>query len=187
MNDLEIRTLLHCDLIKLRLSDPSTLIIDELGIFEGSFRIDVAVVNGSLHGFEIKSAGDNLDRLPSQQAAYNKVFDRLTLVADEHHVTQAMKILPPWWGLTVAGMRNGVPYVEELWQPRMNNAVDPYALCQLLWRDEALKILARKKMSAGLWSKSRKVMWRKLAKELELEELKLLVRETLKNRSGWRK
>lgn len=187
MNDSEIRSILHGkELSKLTLEDPSTLIVDELGIFEGAFRIDVAVINGSLIGFEIKSGEDRLDRLPSQQEAYGKVFDRLTLVADEHHVKAAMKVVPQFWGLMVAGTRNGEPYIDEFWPPRMNPSVDPFALCQLLWRDEALKILSSRKMSAGLWNKPRKVLWRKLAQEIELDELKFLVRETLKRRSGWR-
>lgn len=157
-----------------------------MGILEGAYRIDAAVINGSMHGYEIKSTLDNLNRLPAQQAAYKKVFDRLTLVADEHHVEAAMKIVPPCWGLMVAGIRNGAPYVEELFQPRINFDVDPYSLCQLLWRDEALKLLSRKKMSAGMWNKPRRALWKKLASEIELVELKGLVRETLKRRRGWR-
>ena len=73
--------------------------MDEFAILEGSGRIDVAVVNSKLHGYEIKSAVDTLERLPSQQESYSKVFDRITLVADERHIPEAVKILPPWWGL----------------------------------------------------------------------------------------
>lgn len=159
--------------------------IDELGIMEGAFRVDVAVVNGKLHGYEIKSAKDNLDRLPTQQSAYNKVFDKLTLVVDERHVENAVKLVPPCWGLMVAGVRNGSPYLDEIWPARLNFAVDPYVLCQLLWREEALAILRSKKLSLGLWNKPRKVLWRKLANNIELEELKKLVRNTLKSRTKW--
>lgn len=187
MHDADIRKILHeVEMQRICALDPTTRVIDELGIFEGKFRIDVAVVNGFLHGFEIKSSEDNLDRLLSQQTAYNKVFDKLTLVADERHVAEAMKLLPPWWGLMVAGMRNGVPYVDEIWTPRLNTEVDPFAICQLLWKEEAMSILSQRKLSAGLWTKRRKVLWETLSFALELTELKQIVRQTLRERENWR-
>ncbi len=187
MHDSDIRKILH-EVVMKRICalEPSTRVIDELGIFEGKFRIDVAVVNGYLHGYEIKSSEDNLVRLDSQQAAYNKVFDKLTLVADEAHVEEAMKVVPPWWGLMVAGLRDGVPYVDEIWAPRLNPQVDPYAICQLLWKEEAMSILSSRKLSAGLWTARRRVLWETLTFSIELKELKEIVRDTLKNRENWR-
>ena len=187
MHDADIRKILHeVEMKRISALDPATRVIDELGIFEGKFRIDVAAVNGFLHGYEIKSAEDNLDRLPSQQTAYNKVFDKLTLVADERHVEEAMKVVPSFWGLMVAGVRDGVPYIDEIWAPRLNPEVDPYAICQLLWKEEAMSILADRKLSAGLWTKRRRVLWETLTYAIELSELKEIVRETLKNRENWR-
>lgn len=187
MHDADIRKILHeVEIKRICALEPDTRVIDELGIFEGKFRIDVAVVNGFLHGFEIKSAEDNLDRLQSQQTAYNKVFDKLTLVADERHVEQAMKLLPPWWGLMVAGMRNGVPYVDEIWTPRLNPEVDPFSICQLLWKEEAMALLHERKLSAGLWTARRKVLWETLSCALDLNELRSIVRETLRTRENWR-
>lgn len=187
MRDADIRKILHeVEMKRICALDPSTRVIDELGIFEGKFRIDVAVVNGYLHGYEIKSEEDNLLRLESQQSAYNKVFDKLTLVADEHHVEEAMKVVPSFWGLMVAGMRNGVAYVDEIWSPRLNPEVDPYAICQLLWKEEAMSALASRKLSAGLWTARRRVLWETLTSSIELNELKEIVRDTLKNRENWR-
>lgn len=186
MKDADIRSILHqLEIPRVCLNEPDSLVIDELGIMEGAFRVDVAVVNGKLHGYEIKSAKDNLDRLAAQQCAYNKVFDKLTLVVDERHVENAVKLVPPCWGLMVAGLRNGSPYLDEIWPARLNFDVDPYVLCQLLWREEALALLRKKKLSLGLWHKPRKVLWRKLANCVEKEELKTLVRSTLKARTKW--
>lgn len=187
MHDADIRKILHeVEMKRICALDPSTRVIDELGIFEGKYRIDIAVVDGCLSGYEIKSQEDNLDRLQSQQAAYNKVFDRLTLVADEQHVKEAMKVIPSFWGLMVAGVRDGIPYVEEIWPARQNPEVDPYAICQLLWKEEAMSILQERKLSSGLWTSRRKVLWEKLSLALELNELKQIVRETLKQRENWR-
>jgi len=187
MHDADIRKLLHeVEMKRICAADPGTRVIDELGIFEGKYRIDVAAVNGFLHGYEIKSSQDNLDRLPSQQTAFNKVFDKLTLVADERHVEEAMKVLPAWWGLMVAGMRDGSPYIDQIWAPRLNPEVDPFAICQLLWKEEAMSILAERKLSAGLSTKRRRVLWETLSFALELNELKEIVRTTLKERDDWR-
>ena len=54
-NDKTIRGALKDKIRKELSSDPYYRIIEELGIFQGQARIDLAVVNGSIHGFELKS------------------------------------------------------------------------------------------------------------------------------------
>ena len=53
MKDVEIRKSLHSHLecINRRIKD--TIIIDELDLCSGLTRIDVAVVNSTIHGYEI--------------------------------------------------------------------------------------------------------------------------------------
>lgn len=46
------------------------LVVEELGLFHGASRVDLAVVGRSLHGYEIKSDRDSLDRLEQQAADY---------------------------------------------------------------------------------------------------------------------
>src|SRR5580704_6657611 len=79
-------------------------IIDELGVMHGSARVDMAVVNGIIHGFELKSDLDTLRRLPEQMEAYNSVFDQITLVVGKQHVQEAINAAPEWWGITIAKM-----------------------------------------------------------------------------------
>lgn len=187
LKDSDLRRALHAGEIRRHcLREADSRVIDELGIFEGRYRMDVAVVNSGLHGYEIKSAADNLERLPAQQESYNKIFDRIVLVADEKHVEEAFKLLPQHWGLIAASSVSGKPLLKEIWPARQNPHVDAYALCQLLWRDEALSILRKQKLSFGLWSQPRKRLWRVLAESMELSELKTIVRQTLKNRQNWR-
>ena len=61
--DLDIRSALHAKRLRRLKAKPDTLVIDELGLAHASSRIDVAVINGCIHGYEIKSAKDTLDRL----------------------------------------------------------------------------------------------------------------------------
>ena len=64
-NDVEIRLALHSKLKPYRTA-PNTIVVDELGLSHAKARIDVAVINGCVHGYEIKSSLDTLNRLPAQ-------------------------------------------------------------------------------------------------------------------------
>src|SRR5690606_14499419 len=81
------------------ISDQSTVIINELDVCAGSAIMDIVVVNGEIHGFEIKSERDNLKRLPQQISYYNRVFDRVTLVVSSDHLDKAQEMIPEWWGI----------------------------------------------------------------------------------------
>ena len=81
--DVDIRSALRSRLLAKHAADADTVIIDELGVCRGKVRVDVAVVNGMLHGYEIKSDRDNLRRFSGQVDFYGKVLDRATLVVGE--------------------------------------------------------------------------------------------------------
>ena len=186
MRDIDIRWALHKEIIPPIAAETNSLVIDELGICQGDARIDVAVINGKLHGFEIKSERDSLARLPAQTELYSKVFNTVTLVGSDSHIEKATKIVPKWWGLIrVSGPRKNVILSEER-DSQLNNEVDPYALTQLLWREEALKALENRGMDKGLRSKPRRHLWQALADHLPLSSLTEIVRETLKARKSWR-
>jgi hypothetical protein len=187
MGESEIRAVVHDELVtRLFYDDPTTRVVDELVLEQGRHRVDIAAINGELHAFEIKSANDTLDRLSEQQESYNKVFDRITLVVDERHVEQAVKLVQPWWGLVGVSRRDGRAVLDEVWAPRRNFKQDPLALCQLLWREEALSILESNRIARGMRTQNRKRMWAKLASEIPLEKLKVFVRQKLKYRRDWR-
>jgi hypothetical protein len=64
--DSDIRKLLLSHLSSQDEDNPS-LVVEELGLNQGDARIDVAVVNGHLHGYEIKSDRDSLRRFHRQE------------------------------------------------------------------------------------------------------------------------
>jgi len=186
MKELDVRLALYNHEIKSILSQqPMSLVVDELGLLEGTFRVDLAVINSKLHGYEIKSYADNLDRLTSQQETYNRIFDRMTLVADYRHVEKAVKLVPQWWGLIAASEVDGQTVLNDIWPSRQNLNVDPFAMSQLLWRNEALDILAAKDIR-GFRRKPRKIIWKAVSSVLTLDELRAAVRAKLGARRGWR-
>lgn len=187
MNEAQIKAALYqSELARLFSDDPSTRVVEELCILGGKVRVDVSAINGQLHGYEIKSAADNLERLPRQQKHYNKIFDRITLVADEKHVVQAVKIVPPFWGLIAARSTPDGVILNEIWPARQNYEVDPNALVQLLWRDEVLSILKVNGIARGLYKKSRKYLWKVMTSRLDLPIIQSSVRNCLKYRLDWR-
>src|SRR5262245_6458552 len=99
MRDSDVRAATKRMLASLHAGDPFTRIVEEMGVWSGSVRIDVAVINGELHGYELKSERDTLERLPAQAGLYSQVFDRVTLVTADRHLKIAKKTIPRWWGV----------------------------------------------------------------------------------------
>lgn len=188
MKELDVRRLLYQTEIRRVLGDkPGSRVVDELELLRGVVRVDVAVINDMLHGYEIKSAADNLMRLPTQQEHYGKVFEKMTLVADERHIEEAVKIVPQYWGLIAVGMKDGKPHSYEVWPAMTNRSLDKLALAQLLWRDESLELLDYFDLATGIKSKPKKILWQTLARNLTVEQLKTFVCFKLRSRKGWKK
>jgi hypothetical protein len=187
MRDRDVRDALHSKVLKDHHGDPDTLVLDELGLRHGTCRVDVAVVNGYLHGFEIKSDADTLERLSGQVAIYNAVLDQATLVVGERHVEKAKPKLPQWWGIKVATAKgdHGIEF-EDLRSPELNADIDAVALAELLWRPEAAEILRERGAPERLLKRPRAALYGYMAETIELSELRGLIRQRLKSRARWR-
>ncbi len=186
-NDKIILSSLKKELNTRHAHDNKVRIIEELGVQHGTARVDIAVVNGIMHGYEIKSDQDNLERLPEQIDEFSKVFDKITLVVGKRHLYKAMNIVPDWWGITVAKVNNNNSVVfQTIREEEFNDSQIKVSIAKLLWKEEALKILEEKDEARGLYSKPRKIIYEKLATILDIQTLGDKVRETLFFRSNWR-
>ncbi|HUO50183.1 MAG TPA: sce7726 family protein [Candidatus Paceibacterota bacterium] len=186
-NDAVIREALIAQLSE-KYSSSQYRIIPELGVQHGAARIDVAIVNGILHGFEIKSDKDTLLRLRDQRDYYNHVFDQVTLVVGKTHLFDAIKIVPDWWGLQLAKkIEDGSVIFQTIREARDNQFQDGVSVARLLWRQEALDLLENMGQAKGVRSKPREEVYVRLANSLELEPLKQRVRHVLQYcRQDWR-
>ncbi|MGL5220719.1 MAG: sce7726 family protein [Plesiomonas shigelloides] len=187
MKDIDVRKAVHSKILKDHHKDPHTLIIDEFTMNLGASRADIAVINGIMHGYELKSQRDNLLRLPSQIEHYSSIMDKVTLVVSECHAESAINMIPDWWGVKIVtqGLRNGI-HLKTIRTDRKNPNVNKLSLAMLLWKDELLLILEQLGKERGLKSKPRRVLWSILADTLSINELRSTVRETLKARKDWR-
>lgn len=187
MRDIDIRRELLREMNRLHDGDIDTLIMPELGLCQGLARVDLAVVNGSIHGYEIKSEQDTLARLPGQADIYSRALEFVTIIASPSHAKKIEDIIPSWWGIWAAFQREDRVQLEILKEACPNPKIDPFALAQLLWREEALEALTDRGLAAGLRSKPRVELWRRLASQLTIEELGDTVRACLKRRGAtWR-
>ncbi len=94
MNDPEIRALLYPLLL-------GGVRIDELPT--GTTRADVVhITEHFMHGYEVKSDGDTLQRVANQLRCYGEVYDFVTFVVTEKHLAKLLPLLPAWVGVLVA-------------------------------------------------------------------------------------
>ncbi|MEQ9609076.1 MAG: sce7726 family protein [Kiloniellaceae bacterium] len=186
MRDLDVRLAVRAKLEKKYYHDQDTRIVEEMGVWAGSVRIDIAVINGELQGFELKSARDNLQRLPEQARLYSMVFDRVTLVSAERHQEDAINLVPQWWGITSAlERRDGGVTLKRIRSARRNPAISPHQVARLLWKSEALSILENYGLDRGVRSATMDGMAKKLADTIPSQVLLREVRQVLKFRSDW--
>ncbi len=183
--DCDIRLALEANLVLVHGDEPDTIIRHEVGICAGARRIDMALLNGELAGYEIKSDVDTLARLAGQAEAYGSVLDRATLVTTRRHLDGALSLLPSWWGIIVAHAESGSIILEAFRSPRLNSEHDPFSLAQLLWKEEALDELQLRGLARGLSGKARHYIWAALADTVSVSELRSIVRSRLKARPTW--
>ena len=185
IRDCDIRLALEAKLVQQHGDEPNTLIRHEVGICAGKRRIDVALVNGELTGYEIKSDMDTLVRLTGQAEAYGSVLDRAILVTTQRHLDRALVMLPNWWGIIVAHVEQSNIRLEIFRDPGLNDKHDAFSLAQLLWREEALDELRLREMGLGLSNKARHYVWTALVDAISVNDLRSIVRTRLKARPEW--
>ena len=184
LGELSLRTFLHFRLEEQhQIGSDAVLIIDEMGVCQGKARIDVAVVNGKLHGYEIKSERDNLRRLAAQAEMYNRVFDEITLVCCCQHTKDALEVIPSWWEVLEILPAGPSLTFETVRDGTVNPNKDARALVEFLWRDEAMALLQERHPLRGFRSKPRRVVWDKICELFTMDEIANAVYAHLKARA----
>jgi hypothetical protein len=185
MKDPCIRQLLKDTELQHFFNDSNSRVVDELSLPVAKARIDVAVINGSLHGYEIKSASDTLQRLPSQIEAYTKVFDYLSIVTESKYHERILDFIPYWIGLIICDEKKGVKTIKQVRRAKLNKEKQGFFIAKLLWREELIDCLTeylipfRKKDRNWLLCEA-------LASSLDVNVVSCIVREKLKKRADWK-
>jgi hypothetical protein len=187
MNDQQIRTSFHSNWLRKHHDDTKTMVINELGLNHGKNRADIAIINGRLIGYEIKSDIDSLRRLSEQIKSYDAIFDRSYLIVTNRHLQDAVAILPEWWGIILAseGKRGGVSF-KITKKSKINSNVDNYTVAKLLWRTEAQEILSTLGVGGKQIRENRENLYGYIVNKMNSAELRRIVRFYLTRRTNWR-
>lgn len=160
-------------------------VVEELQIELGAARVDIAVISQQLQAFELKSDLDNFGRLHNQIHAYNRVFDRITIVTGPQYRQGALEVVPSWWGVIQAErLEDGAIRLIEVRAAQANQLQEPRSIASFLWREEASDAVRAR---LGVEPKSRAgrhELQALLAEGLVLDELKEVVTGRLRTRTG---
>jgi hypothetical protein len=180
--DRSIRSHLRWRLERETQGAADTVVVDELGVAGGLARLDLAVLNGVIHGFEIKSESDSLARLPHQIEHFSDVADFMTLVVVDQFEASALEAIPGWWGLAIARRRGKAVFFEMRRECAPNPAVVVPSFLEFLWRDEAYALLAEHGSVHRLKTATKDRLYRELAQQITWGKLHDLVLRTLRLR-----
>lgn len=159
------------------------VIMDELRFDRGSARVDVAVVNGLIDGFEIKSDRDSLERLERQAALYGNVADRMTLVVGEKHYDEALALIPEWWGVILAKSQGDSCKLKNLRKGSRNRSHNLEALVNMLERHELVTLLSLHSLEKGASRKIYSELADTAARCINAKDISAFVKRVLKIRA----
>ncbi len=167
---------------------PDDVLIDELGFvnlrpgrsIDNAFRADLALANGRLVGFEIKSGSDSLKRWPSQCEAYFRVFDEVWLCTHGRHLEKALTMTPKNAGVLLVDDLGGLAILRSA---KKNDSASAYDVTGLLWRDELDEMC----LMSGIKCLSRDTkadVRVKVAQSISLSEIRAFTLKKLKARKS---
>jgi hypothetical protein len=159
------------------------VIVDELRVDRGSARIDVAVVNGLIDGFEIKSDKDTLGRLERQAMLYGEIADRMTLVVGERHLDEAAQLIPDWWSITLARPHGETCKLKTLRKGRRNRSLSPWSLVNMLERHELTTLLSIHSLQKGASRQIYSELAETASSRINANEIAVFVKRVLKVRA----
>lgn len=183
MKDPEIREILKRTELNCYINDNDTIVVDELILPIAKARIDIAVVNGSFYGFEIKGSGDSLARLDNQIRSYTKIFDYLSIVTEKKYTKKILEKYPKWIGvIECCDSEKSLRYFRR---PKRNKKIEGAYIANLLWKPEILEIIEERRLKINKATRNW-LLCEFLAANIEVNELSNIVRTKIKSRTDWR-
>lgn len=184
LNDIKVRMLLLDELNSKYKDCRDTRIINELGLENGSSRVDVAVVNGIIHGYEIKSDLDTLNRLPRQMEYYNRAFERMTIVVSRKYIKEVKELVPNWWGIKT--ISSDQTKLIDIRKGRKVSTQDPELIIKLLWKKELEGLIDHLNLPKSYKKMRKNQLLTLLMKEADFYTIRSYVYSVLKSRENWR-
>ncbi len=183
ISERQLRVLLR-DHLQSQTVEPGARLFEELAIEQGSARVDLAVVGSKIEAYEIKSDFDSFSRLHNQIHAYNRVFDRITIVTGTVYTAAALELMPSWWGVWSVIHRTNESLELNVVRSALDNPNQSLrSMAMFLWRDEAFAILKAETGTAPPKRSTKRELHDWLSNELSLDALRGWVTHHLLNRN----
>lgn len=184
LKDNDIRVTLIDELNKIN-AQHDYRIIEEMAVCDGEARVDVAVANGKLCGYEIKSDADTLGRLALQQKCYDKTFDTVSIVVGQKYKDLIEEYVPDYWGIYVVSEIYGQCRIKRKRAAKINKNIKAISLIELLWKEELILLLKSAGIK-GISGKNRRILRQIVMDNFTLKQIRDYTRETIKSRENWR-
>jgi hypothetical protein len=123
------------------------VLINEMVYANWTRRADLAVANGHLHAFEIKSDFDSLRRLEGQIEIYLERFDKLTLVVSPKFLDVVLASTPSRVAVWSVFEENGCTKIQVIRTGRKAKVQNRLVLIDYLLRDELYHFLVSRKVT----------------------------------------
>lgn len=124
------------------------VIINEMVVANWSRRADVAIANGRLSAFEIKSDADTLKRLPGQVDLFSSHFDKVTLVVATKFVSTVLENYPPEIGVLEVVSDGGSIRLRQARAGRIVETKDASVLSSFLTKSDLCRLLRNEGLKA---------------------------------------
>ena len=187
MRDSSVRKSFHKSILNSAHSDSNTIVLNEFGLKNGVVRADIAVLNGKMIGYEIKTDRDNLNRLHHQIIAYNEVFDRIYIITGSRYFKKVELLVPDWWGIfLIQDIAKEEFKFKLVRKAKKNEQKACFGIAQLLWKDELIEILTTIFSCTPKKSMTKQELNILLQEKCDANRLGKIALRYLKTREGWR-
>lgn len=148
LNEGQIKVTVIDNLFRLGMLEGAVL-VNEMVVGDWSRRADLAVVNGKLHAFEIKSDLDTLNRLEGQIGTYLLRFDKVTVVTTQKHLTRIKGMTPDNVEIWVISDTEGATGIRVVRRGQTKEVTNMRILCGFLLKTELAAFLRQQGQKIG--------------------------------------
>lgn len=121
------------------------VVVNEMVVANWSRRADIAVANGRLYGFEIKSQFDTLKRLSGQVESFQAHFDKVVVVAASKFIKKIEKDYPPEIGILEVYELSGRHRIRQVRAGRIIEVKDISKLTSLITKSELERFVRQRR------------------------------------------
>lgn len=186
LSESEIREVLRVFARRLSANESDALLVEEVTVNGGKNRIDMLYFGETTVGIEIKSARDDLSRLPAQAESFSQYFEYMILVTDSRFVSRAIEMLPKWWGVFEISKRENRTKLVKVREPSQNPSVQSESLLEFLWKSELLSLLEKIRQPESNSRLAKKDLRKELVCNADSDELKQWSLNAILERRDWR-